>query len=131
MSPSDSFAPGWYGDPYIAGTLRYHDGATWTQHVAQAPRIQPVYPPAAPIGASPSDPIHWLLPIGRTWQSITAGYVALFAIVIWPLGPVALGLGLWAVNVSGHTGTHGRGRSVFAIIVGALATAAMIGVLLT
>lgn len=127
---SAASAPGWYSDPYLAGTLRYHDGDTWTQHVAPAPRAQPVYPPAAPLGQNPSDPVHWLLPTGRTWQSITAGYVALFALVIWPLGPIALGIGLWALAASNRTGAHGRGRAFFAVIVGALSTVAMLAVIL-
>ncbi len=71
-----------------------------------------------------------MLPTGRTWQSIAAGYVALFALVIWPLGPVALGLGLWALQVSGRTGSHGRGRAVFAIVVGVLASMAMLALIL-
>lgn len=87
----------------------------------------PAYPEQPGFGAEPRDPVHWLLPTGRSWQSIVAGYVALFALVIWPLGPVALGLGVWAVR-RGRVGGHGRGRAVFAIVVGVLATAALVAV---
>lgn len=94
-----------------------------------APGFAPVagYGEERRFGADPRDPVHWLLPTGRSWQSIVAGYVALFATVIWPLGPVALGLGVWAVR-RGRLGGHGRGRAVFAIVVGVLATAALVAV---
>ena len=81
------------------------------------------YPERRPTGTSPSDPAHWLLPTGRSGWSIAAGYVALFALVLWPLGPVALACG-WALGLrhSARTGTHGRGRAWFGVVVGALAT---------
>jgi hypothetical protein len=66
--------------------------------------------------------VHWLVPTGRSWQSIAAGYVAIFAMFIWILGPVALGLGLWALRTAARDGSHGRGRAVFAVVVGVLAT---------
>ena len=135
---------GWYGDPQLPGTVRYFDGNSWTQHVAPAP-VDPFLAPAhvgfdsrahgaydsrtlprqVSTGSEPSDPVHWLLPTGRTWQSIAAGYVALFAIVIWFLGPFALGLGLWALHASSQGGAHGRGRAIFAVVVGVLSTLAM------
>lgn len=130
-----SASPGWYNDPQGPGNLRYFDGASWTEHVAPAPggvatavagapAPYGAWAPSPPagIGLQPSDPVHWLLPTGRTWQSIAAGYVALFATVAWFLGPIALGLGIWALTASHKTGAHGRGRAIFAIVVGALAT---------
>jgi hypothetical protein len=81
------------------------------------------------LGADPTDPVHWLMPTGRTWQSIAAGYTALFAIVIWVLGPVALGLGVWALRASNRSGAHGRGRATFAIVVGSHATVAALAML--
>ena len=130
---------GWYGDPQMPGTVRYFDGYSWTQHVSPAPIAPSTFLPAAQgafdshppyrpasAGSDPSDPLHWLVPTGRTWQSIAAGYLALFAIVIWILGPFALGLGVWALKASDQNGAHGRGRAIFAIIVGGLATLAML-----
>lgn len=137
-TPSAS-PPGWYTDPHAPGSLRYFDGGSWTEHVAPAsapsatvvpsasPSFAPhVRPPSAGIGSAPSDPLHWLVPSGRTWQSIVAGYVGLFAIVLWFLGPIAVGFGAWALVASSKGGRHGRGRAIFAIVAGFLATLAMI-----
>lgn len=120
-----SAAPaGWYADPYASGALRYFDGAYWTPHVAPGPAAATAIAPRA--GASPDDPLHWLVPTGRSAQSIAAGYVALFATVVWVLGPVAIWLGISALRTSNRTGVHGRGRAWFGIVVGALATLLML-----
>jgi hypothetical protein len=81
-------------------------------------------------GAHPTDALHWIAPVGRSWQSIVSGYVGLFSLLLWPLGVVAIGLGFWALRV-GRRGGHGRGRAVFAIIAGALGVAAMVLVLVS
>ena len=130
-------APGWYNDPQHPGALRYFDGASWTEHVAPAAVAAPVgtaaaapfpawTPKPSQMGSDPSDPVHWLLPTGRSWQSIAAGYVALFACALWFLGPFALGLGIWGLMESHKTGVHGRGRAIFGIVVGALSTFGML-----
>jgi hypothetical protein len=106
----------------MPGTVRYFDGAAWTSHVSPAA----VAAARPQVGAHPSDPVHWLVPTGRSWQSITAGYVAIFALFIWVLGPVALGLGVWAYMLADRTGGHGRGRSIFAVMVGVLTTIGML-----
>lgn len=82
-------------------------------------------------GESPTGATHWMLPTGRSWQSIASGYVALFAVVIWPLGPIALALGVWALVRASREGSHGRGRSIFAVIVGILATVMLLAVVTT
>ena len=71
--------------------------------------------------SGPSDAVHWMLPVGRSWQSITAGYVGLLSLGLWALGPVAIWLGIWAIKKA-RTGGHGRGRAVFAIVTGTLGT---------
>jgi hypothetical protein len=88
------------------------------------PQATAWYPDPPRAGESPRDAIHWLVPVGRSWQSIVAGYLGLVAIVVWPLGPVALGFGFWALRKA-RTGGHGRGRAVFALVVGALSTVAL------
>jgi hypothetical protein len=126
--------PGWYQDPSSPTLLRFFDGAAWTEHTAPQPGPpqmaygQHVVPPprTSGTGAHPNDAVHWLVPTGRTWQSIVAGYVALFAIVAWVLGPVALLFGVWALRASAQGGAHGRGRALFAIVVGALSSLALL-----
>jgi hypothetical protein len=121
---------GWYPDPaQPAVNLRYFDGYQWTGQVALRQGSPPPAGQGEGFGASPSDPVHWLLPTGRSGWSIAAGYVALFALLIWPLGPVALLLGFKGLRVAERDGSHGRGRAIFAIVVGALSTIAL-GVLL-
>lgn len=89
---------------------------------------QLTYPATPRMGASPSDAMHWMVPVGRSWQSILAGYLGLFGLVLWPLAPFALGLGVWAMRRA-REGGHGRGRAVFAIIAGAIGTLLGIAVL--
>lgn len=91
-----------------------------------APGRQPVVrswvPERERIGAHPSSVVHWLLPTGRSWQSILAGYLGLVGLLVWPLAPFAVGFGVWALR-RGMVGGHGRGRAVFAIVAGFAGTA--------
>lgn len=129
-------APGWYADPQSPQSLRYFDGSSWTQHVAPVPAPAPHAgwtsagvgaPTVTPggLGAHPTDPVHWLVPTGRTWQSITAGYLGICSILLFP-GPFAVWMGVWALRVSHRGGGHGRGRAVFGIITGALGTVGLL-----
>jgi len=74
------------------------------------------------MGASPTDPMHWILPVGRSGASIAAGYVGLVALFIWALGPAAVGMGIWGLSKA-RAGGHGTGRSIFAIVTGIIACA--------
>ena len=107
--PAQQYAPAAAGYPAPYGPVRYS---------------------GAPADHGPGTATHWLLPVGRSWQSIAAGYLALFAIIVWPLGPFALGLGVWALVRSAREKAHGTGRAVFAVIVGLLATFLLFAVLL-
>ena len=136
--------PGWYDDGVTPNAERWFDGAAWTGHLrprtlapqwaapqgtqpwtaqpwSPQPTAQPWAPQGTPAATGPSDAAYWLLPVGRSWQSITAGYVGLFGLVIWRVAPIALWLGIWALRLAGDGG-HGRGRAIFAIIAGALGT---------
>ncbi|NNH08807.1 DUF2510 domain-containing protein [Cellulomonas fimi] len=95
------------------------------QTVGAAPFVPTFATGPAADAHGPRTAMHWTLPVGRSWQSIVAGYVGLFALGLWVLGPVAIGFGAWAMVVAGRGG-HGRGRAVFAIVAGVLASAAAI-----
>ena len=73
-------------------------------------------------GQSPTSAAHWMLPVGRSWQSIVSGYLGLISLIIWPLGPIAVAMGWWALARAARHAGHGRGRAVFAIISGLLST---------
>jgi hypothetical protein len=61
-----------------------------------------------------------LLPVGRSWWAIAAGYLGLGAIVLYP-APLALLTGLLAVvDIRRHPERHGMGRAVFGILMGAV-----------
>src|SRR3954463_15886064 len=93
--------PGWYADPQQPHSYRWFDGTQWTQHVAPAG--------APPPDNGPDTVQHWLLPVGRSWQSILAGYLGLFSIVLILPAPFAIGFGMWGLRVASDGG-HGRGR---------------------
>jgi|JI9StandDraft_1071089.scaffolds.fasta_scaffold531487_2 hypothetical protein len=87
---------------------------------------------AGPGSASHDAGMRMLLPVGRTGLSITAGYVGLAAIAIFPLAPVAIILGVLAVrDLQRKPGSHGMGRAIFAIVAGGLVSLAVATVLLT
>jgi hypothetical protein len=118
--------PGWYDDRVTPGVLRWFDGARWTPHVA------PTMHQALPVpseGDTPSDPLHWVVPVGRSWQSVLAGYVGIFALFLWALGPVSIWLGVLGLRRA-RTGGHGSGRAIFAIVAGVLASVAGVAFLI-
>jgi hypothetical protein len=63
-----------------------------------------------------------MVPVGRRGWAIAAGHVAIFAAFIWPLAPIALAMGVWALVDISRSDGRGRGRAWFAIVVGVLGT---------
>lgn len=122
-------APGWYPDPHGRALHRYWDGSVWTDHTAPTvgpPGTSPVAQPAPSANHGPSSAVHWLVPVGRSWQSLVAGYLGFvaifcvfFGIVGVVVGLIAIGIGIWAL-VEARNGGHGRGRAIFAIVGGAI-----------
>lgn len=76
----------------------------------------------APADLGPSHPAHWLLPVGRSWQSIAAGYLGLLGLAIVFLAPFAIWTGVMARHLAA-AGGHGMGRAIFGIVTGCLGTA--------
>lgn len=117
--------PGWYADPWMVAPLRYHNGFEWT-HYLGPPGVVPA------TGLDPSDAsTRWLLPVGRTPLSIVAGYVALFSILLAP-APISLVLGICAlVQLKNRPGMYGRGRAIFAIVMGAVFSLVLLAVIVS
>jgi hypothetical protein len=115
--------PAWYPDPTGRYPLRWWDGAGWTPHTAAAGSLY--FDPEATRGQA--DPhLRWILPIGRDPVAIAAGYIAFAGFLIFP-APIALCVGLVAaVRLHRHPERLGWGRTIFALIVGALGTLALV-----
>ena len=123
--------PGWYDDPGHPGALRWFDGVSWTPHTA--PTWGPPAPAQlAPVQLAPDPATAWLLPVGRSWQAITAGYLGL-AVVVFALIPAFAGV-LWLITApfalvaldKAREGKLGRGRAWFALASGLAPLAAAI-----
>ena len=86
----------------------------------------PLPPPAEPICEVPlgdSAGMRLILPVGRAWQAIVAGYLGLLSILP-AVGVGALIFGIWAVAVIRRDPQrHGMVRAIFGIIMGTLGTA--------
>ncbi|MCL2422782.1 MAG: DUF2510 domain-containing protein [Micrococcales bacterium] len=122
---------GWYADNQNYGLLRWFDGQRWTDQVRPTEQV----PPAVGMRTSvdgPSSALHWMAPVGRSWQSVVGGYLGLAALLSWMfaglgfggavvggvVGVSTLGLGVWALRCAAQGG-HGRGRAWFAVLTGA------------
>ena len=63
-----------------------------------------------------------LLPVGRSAWAIVAGYLGLFAFIIFP-APLALVASILAFrDLKAHPEKHGRGRAAFGLIMGVIGT---------
>lgn len=79
----------------------------------------PVYVP--PPNLADNAGVRMLLPVGRSWVAIVAGYLGLLSILLFP-APFAIGFGIWAIfHVRAKPGRHGLGRAIFGIVAGVAA----------
>jgi hypothetical protein len=63
-----------------------------------------------------------LLPVGRSWLAIVAGYLGLVAVCGLP-APLAVLFGVLAIfDIRRHPEKHGLGRAIFGIVMGSLGT---------
>ena len=70
-----------------------------------------------------------VIPVGRSGLAIAAGYLALFAMILVP-APLALIVGILAVvDLKRHPEKMGRGRAWFGVIMGAIGTLLLAGLL--
>jgi hypothetical protein len=70
--------------------------------------------------------IRMLLPVGRSFWAIAAGYAGLFAVLFFP-APIALILGIVAIyDIKRHPDRHGMGRAIFGLVMGAIFTLVMV-----
>ncbi len=80
-----------------------------------------------------SDPsraaLRMVLPIDRSGYAITAGYLGLFSVLL-VFAPFSLLFGILGVrDIKKNTNKHGMGRSIFGIVMGAIGTIVLIGLL--
>ena len=89
----------------------------------------PNQPKPAELGDSQA--MRLLLPVGRSGMAIAAGYLGLFAVLLFP-APLALMFGILAIrDIKRNPKKHGMGRAVFGIATGAIGTAVLVVLLVT
>jgi len=139
----DDVRAGLESGTYAATDLGWHEGLEEWQpldrllnHAAapapgSGPPPLPPTAPAAPPRRMEDDPGHrLLLPVGRSGWAIAAGYLGLFAFLIFP-APLALGAGLMALrdlkrpNPDGSR-KYGMGRAVFGLVIGGIGTTILV-----
>jgi hypothetical protein len=90
-----------------------------------------VFPPGAvppfPVKSLGEDAgIRLLLPVGRSFWAIAAGYAGLFSVLLFP-APIALILSIIAIyDIKRHPDRHGMGRAIFGLVMGILFTIGLI-----
>lgn len=146
MTANGKPPPNWYPDPATAGLWRYWDGVQWTEHTAPMPGAGVGGPTHESVGNStgPSEAIHWLIPVGRSGESIAAGYLGFLCLFLTILALVPFGfigsllvagLTIWlAVRAlkKAESGGHGRGRAIFGLVgAGAAILASIVGMYAT
>ena len=110
----------------MADSTRGSDEAAGPDYHAP-PAVSPPLPPQAEpiceVRLGDNAGMRMILPVGRAWQAIVAGYLGLLS-VLPAFGVLALIFGIWAVAVIWRDPQrHGMARAIFGIIMGALGTA--------
>jgi hypothetical protein len=93
--------------------------------MTQPPPLPPPLPPV-PEDIGQNAGIRLLLPVGRSGLAIAAGYLGLFAVLVFP-APLALAFGIFAVwdirkSRRSPKPKHGMGRAIFGIVMGGIFT---------
>lgn len=84
-------------------------------------------PPGEASTAADSAVLRAIVPIGRSWVAILAGYLGLVSVLLVP-APFALAAGIAArVHLKRNPKLRGAGRAWFAIVAGGLGTVLLIG----
>jgi hypothetical protein len=97
---------------------------------APAHTVAPFAPYFSITGPGDSAGMRWLLPVGRSPWAIAAGYLGLFCI-LGVFGPFAIVAGILGLRqIHRDPRMHGRGRAIFAIIAGTIATFVLLLVLI-
>ena len=89
--------------------------------------LPPGFVPPSPMNSLGENAgIRLLLPVGRSFWAIAAGYAGLFAVLFLP-APIALILGVVAIlDIKQHPKRHGMGRAIFGLVMGAIFTLLML-----
>ncbi len=109
----------------------------WKQRLIYPGRIWHIcdlcFPPMLPY--LPKNPVQitadketlgWLIPMNVSTWAIFAGYAGMFAVLFFP-APIALILGILALrDVRAHPELDGKGRAIFATVMGAIFTAFLV-----
>jgi hypothetical protein len=82
--------------------------------------------PPMPPDMGESAAIRMLLPVGRSFWAIAAGYMGLFSLIFFP-APIAIILGILAIrDIRKNPHKHGMGRAIFGLVMGIIFTIPLI-----
>ena len=87
------------------------------------PYAGPTHRPPPPPGIGDDAGMRMLLPVGRSFWAIAAGYCGLLSLLCWILGPAAILCGVMALrDMKLHPERHGMGRVWTGFILGGIGT---------
>jgi hypothetical protein len=96
-------------------------------HYLPAQPIQSIYPQAAP-NQDMLESFRYIVPLNCPVIAIIAGYSAFFAVLLFP-APIALILGIfamWHIKKNKEKKLEGKGRAIFAVVMGTIFTVILI-----